>query len=121
MCNRSVRFLLEHDRHGKIRFASLQSTMGLRLQEESPPHVARSGSILVQDGAEILRESDAALRLAGLLLFPWNLLALGKIVPKAVRDPVYRWIARNRLRWFGTSAGCALMRERWKDRFVGEP
>lgn len=112
---------MEHDLHGKIRFASLQSTMGLRLQEESSPPLGGSGSILVQDGAEVLRESDAALRLAGLLAFPWSLLALGKVVPKVARDAVYRWIARNRLRWFGSTDGCALMRSQWKDRFVGEP
>lgn len=92
--------------------------MGLRLQEESSPPLGGSGSILVHDGGEVLRESDAALRLAGLLAFPWNLLGAVVIVPKGFRDMVYRWIARNRLRWFGSTDGCALMRSEWKDRFV---
>jgi predicted DCC family thiol-disulfide oxidoreductase YuxK len=30
------------------------------------------------------------------------------MLPRAVRDAAYRWIARNRYRWFGKREACAL-------------
>lgn len=119
LCQRSVVFLLEHDRLGRMRFSPLDSAAGRRVGGD-PGSVRGAGSILVLDGSELLRESEAVLRLAGHLRFPWNLLRAARLVPRGLRDGVYRWIARNRLRWFGTSDGCSLMRPEWKDRFVEE-
>lgn len=118
MCNRSVLFLLEHDRRGTLRFAPLESPTGRRVVGHLEHPSAGPGSILVVDGQEILRESRAVLRLTPHLRFPWNLLGGARVVPQGIRDAIYRWVARNRLRWFGATDGCDLMRSEWKDRFV---
>lgn len=120
LCNHSVLFLLEHDRLGTLRFAPLDSETGRRVvgAPELPP--GGPGSILVVDDGEILRESQAVLRLIGHLNFPWSLLGAARVVPRGICDAVYRWVARHRLRWFGTTDGCSLMRTAWKDRFVDE-
>lgn len=118
LCNRSVVFLLEHDRRGTLRFAPLDSETGRLFGGGTERPSGGPGSILVVDGREILRESDAVLFLTRHLRFPWNLLRAARVVPKGIRDAVYRWVARHRLRWFGTSDGCSLMRPEWKDRFV---
>lgn len=118
LCNRSVLFLLEHDRHGALRFAPLDSPLGRIVGDGPRASAGWPGSILVREGEEVLRESDAILRLAGLLGSPWSVLGATRVLPKALRDGLYRWIARHRLRWFGSTDGCALMRSEWKDRFV---
>jgi len=46
-------------------------------------------------------ESDAILQIAQHLSFPYKLLVAGIIVPKKWRDTMYRWIAKNRYKWFG--------------------
>ena len=38
--------------------------------------------------------------------WPWRAAAAAKLVPRALRDPLYRWIARNRYRWFGRRETC---------------
>jgi predicted DCC family thiol-disulfide oxidoreductase YuxK len=118
LCNGGVRFLLEHERDSALRFASLQSPLGCRIQEEVRDSREPLDSILVRDGALVLRESDAILHLARHLRVPWSLVALGTIIPKPLRDGLYRWFARNRHRWFGAAKGCARLREEWKDRFL---
>lgn len=72
----------------------------------------------MKEGPLVLRESDAALRLVMELDPPWNSIALAKVFPKFLRDATYRWVARNRHRWFGASDDCALLRTEWKDRFL---
>ncbi len=118
LCNGSVRFLLGHERHSILRFASLQSPMGRGIVERAIGPGVQLDSLLVLDGASVLRESDAVLRLASHLRAPWNLLALGVMVPRPLRDGLYRWIARHRRRWFGTANGCSMLREEWKGRFL---
>lgn len=121
LCNRSVVFLLEHDRRGTLRFAPLESETGRRVVGSPEIPSGEPGSIVVVDGMKILRESNAVLSLTHHLRFPWSLLGAARVVPQGIRDAIYRWIACNRLRWFGTTDGCSLMRTAWKDRFVDEP
>lgn len=118
LCNRSVVFLLEHDRRGALRFAPLDSETGRRVVGTPELLSGSPGSILVVDDGEVLRESRGVLRLTRHLRFPWSLLGAARVVPEGIRDALYRWVARNRLRWFGTTDGCSLMRPEWKDRFV---
>ena len=37
---------------------------------------------------------------------------------KAIRTPVYRWIARNRYRWFGRRDACRVPTESERARFL---
>ena len=43
---------------------------------------------------------------------------LSSIVPRFVRDPLYRWIARNRYRMFGRRAACRVPTPDIADRFL---
>ncbi|MEM9017700.1 MAG: FG-GAP-like repeat-containing protein, partial [Verrucomicrobiota bacterium] len=40
------------------------------------------------------------------------------IVPRALRDPIYSWIARNRYRWFGRQNACRLPTPGLRERFL---
>jgi predicted DCC family thiol-disulfide oxidoreductase YuxK len=50
--------------------------------------------------------------------FPYTLVLIGTIVPQTIRDRIYAWIARNRLRWFGQTAECALIPNELRDRLL---
>jgi predicted DCC family thiol-disulfide oxidoreductase YuxK len=43
------------------------------------------------------------------------------LVPRPLRDLVYRWIARNRYRWFGKKETCRLPNAEERARFLLEP
>jgi predicted DCC family thiol-disulfide oxidoreductase YuxK len=40
--------------------------------------------------------------------WPWRAAGVFGIVPKALRDPIYRWVARHRYRLFGRRETCWL-------------
>lgn len=73
--------------------------------------------VLVHEG-KLYQQSEAALRAAQLLGFPWMLLAVFWVVPRPIRDAVYRWIARNRYRWFGRKEACPLPSPETSARFL---
>jgi predicted DCC family thiol-disulfide oxidoreductase YuxK len=66
----------------------------------------------------VYRRSTAVLRIARGLGFPWNLATVFLIVPRPIRDAVYRWVARNRYRWFGKKDTCRLPSPEERARFL---
>ncbi|MGQ3296178.1 MAG: DCC1-like thiol-disulfide oxidoreductase family protein, partial [Shinella sp.] len=38
--------------------------------------------------------------------WPWKAVSLLRAIPRFLRDPVYRWLARNRYRFFGRREVC---------------
>jgi predicted DCC family thiol-disulfide oxidoreductase YuxK len=63
-------------------------------------------SVVVIRGEKHWIESDAILLISRNLSGPIQLLTAGYIVPKLLRDLVYRFVARNRYRWFGRTDRC---------------
>lgn len=119
LCNGSVQFILKRDPQGRFRFASLQSEAGrsLMAKHRLDPDVL-SSVVLLEDG-RVWQESSAALRIARHLPGGWKLLRVFAVIPRPIRDAVYRWIARNRYRWFGKTETCWLPTPELRGRFLG--
>jgi predicted DCC family thiol-disulfide oxidoreductase YuxK len=118
LCNGSVQFLLKRDPEGRFRFAALQSDAGRRLMAEHGLDVDALSSVLLIEGGRVWQESSAALRIASHLPGAWKLLRVFAVVPRPLRDAVYRWIARNRYRWFGRTETCWLPTPELEARFL---
>ncbi len=119
LCNGSVQLILKRDQRGIFRFASLQSEAGRSLMAgHGLDPDALSSVVLIEDG-RAWEESSAALRIARHLAGPWKLLRIFAVIPQPLRDAVYRWIARNRYRWFGKTETCWLPTPELRARFLG--
>jgi predicted DCC family thiol-disulfide oxidoreductase YuxK len=117
LCNGWVRFLLEHDRAGRYRFAAMQSDAGRALLARHGLDPDDPASFLLVDGAQAWTDSDAIRRVLTGLGGIWRLATIIAVVPRFVRDPLYRWLARNRYRWFGTTA-CRVPTDEERARFL---
>ena len=110
LCTGAVRFVIPRDRRGRIRFASLQSDVARSLlaDAELPAGLAESTAetMILLDRGRVHVRSSAALRVAAKLDQGWPLLAAFLAVPRPLRDLVYRWVGRNRTRWFGKRDAC---------------
>ena len=120
LCNGAVQFILDRDPAGTFRFASLQSERAaalLRAHGLEPPAGDPESMVLI-DGGRVYERSSAALRIARRLRGGWSLLYALVIVPRALRDAVYRVVARNRYRWFGKSDQCRVPTPELRARFL---
>ena len=112
ICNASVRWVLRHNARGLFDFASLQSAAASRILEAAGcADGAKSlpDAIVLVDREGVHTGATAAVRIARRLRFPHSLLGLlGAAVPAPIRHAVYRFVARNRYRWFGRRDRCAL-------------
>jgi predicted DCC family thiol-disulfide oxidoreductase YuxK len=118
LCSGSVQFLIRRDPQARLRFASLQSVTGRRLQTERGLDPERLASMVLVAGDRWYEESSGVLRMVRYLSGAWPLLAVFLLVPRPLRDLVYRWIARNRYRWFGKKESCWLPTPELESRFL---
>jgi predicted DCC family thiol-disulfide oxidoreductase YuxK len=66
----------------------------------------------------VLERSDAAIAIARGLKAPWTLLGVARIIPRPIRDALYRFVARNRYRWFGKRDTCMVPTAELRARFI---
>ena len=124
LCNGLVKFLLKHDKDGRLRFASLQSDFagkvlrrhGFDSKDLDTVHVVENYD---QPYEHVLQRSDAILRAGRELGGVWGTSSsIAKVVPRAVRDLVYRLVATNRYRVFGKYDTCMLPDPSQRSRFL---
>lgn len=106
LCCANARFVLRHDRAGVFRLASTQGEVGATLYQSFGIDPHHPDTLIVVDGDQALRNSDAVLAIYGGLGWPWRAALLFKLLPRLLRDPLYRWVARNRYRIFGKRESC---------------
>ena len=124
LCNTLVQFLLKHDKRGRLRFASLQSDFAAKVlhrhgfdpKDLDTLHVVENYE---QPDERLLQRSDAVLRAGRELGGHWSVLAaIAKVVPRSLRDIVYRFVAQNRYRVFGKYETCMLPDPKQRSRFL---
>ena len=75
-------------------------------------------SILVIDQHKVYNSSDAALHISKHLNGLWSYLYVLKVIPKPLRDVVYKFIAKNRYTWFGKKDSCMIPSPEIRNRFL---
>lgn len=116
LCNRFVDFLIRRDHQRVLRFAPLQgSTAASRLPKE---YAEKLGTIVYESGGRYHVRSTAALLIISSLGGIWPLAKVLLIIPRPLRDLVYRWIAKNRYLWFGRRDTCRLPSPEEKAQFL---
>lgn len=116
LCNRFIDRLLRIDKSARFRYAPLQGTTA---QEMLPAGMANAlQSVIYLRHGKMLQRSDAALRIL-IDLGGWRrIYGVLYLLPRGLRDVVYRWIASNRYRWFGKRDTCRMPTQAERDRFL---
>ena len=123
-CDRTVQFILRHDRHDRFRFAALQSELA---KEKLPRHGKNPDDLntlylMVDEGTDrerVFQKSDAAIRI-GQALGGWTKLwaSLLKALPRPIRDWGYDRFAKSRYRIFGKLDACRIPAAEDRAKFI---
>ena len=123
LCNRLVQFLLKRDKRDRFRFASLQSEFARALltRHGVDPHDLDTVYVVTnheQPDETLLARSDAILYLLAELGGIWSLAGAGRVLPRGLRDAIYKIVARNRYRVFGKHESCMLPEPKHRAKFL---
>ena len=116
-CDASVQFIIKRDPKALFKFTSLQSDSGIDMLRKFGVS-EKTDSIVLIEGDHYYTESTAALKIARNLTGLWKLCYIFIVVPKPLRDIVYRFVAKSRYKWFGKKDACMLPSAEQRKRFL---
>jgi len=124
LCQRTVRWMLRHDPEGRLLFAPQQQPIAAEIFTRHRLNKELVNSAVLVSGYNTPQEhlairSDAILGCLTVLGGGWAILAVAaRIVPRALRDAAYRWLARHRIELFGHAELCAMPTAAERARFL---
>jgi len=118
LCNSSVQFIIKRDPKPLFKFANLESLAAQELQKKFGLDIAQMDSIIYFKEEDIYFRSTAVLLICKELKGLWPLFYGFIIIPRPLRDGIYKWIAKNRYQWFGKKEECMVPDENINSRFL---
>ena len=118
LCNGFVDFLLPRDPNGDLTFGALQSEAAKQALRDAGVPDAMPETVIVIDDGRVYQESTAVLRVFHRLGWPWRALSWLRVVPRPLRDVVYRFIAKRRYRLTGRRDSCRIPSPAERARFL---
>jgi predicted DCC family thiol-disulfide oxidoreductase YuxK len=115
LCSGGARWIERHRIEPPFRLVPMQSDAGRALLTQRGYEPDDPLTFLVLDGDRCLTQADAWIHLVAAGGGAWRLMQAARVIPRAVRDAVYRLIARNRYRWFGRRVTCYVPQSRHGD------
>ncbi len=124
LCNKTVAFLIRHDRHDRLRFASLQSQLGRDLVKKHGANPDELSTIYVvtdyaQPSERVRKRSKAVFFALGELGGLWRVPALLRVFPAFLLDLGYNLVARVRYRVWGRFDACPMPSPETRHKFLG--
>jgi predicted DCC family thiol-disulfide oxidoreductase YuxK len=119
LCNGAVTFILKRDRGGAVCFAPLQGTTAATFLRGHPELAGIDSMIWIDANGQALTRSAAALAIGRHVGGGWAALAaVGRLVPRVLRDALYDLIARIRHRVFRRHDACPMPPQEHRARFL---
>lgn len=106
LCNAAISWIRKSPKHNTIQCEALSEKDFFRLYSEIRDDQPVVDSVVVKSNGNYYIESDAIVVIASKLGGFYRLFSVARVIPKSLRDKMYRYIARNRYRWFGRKPMC---------------
>lgn len=116
-CNSMVNFTIRNDKQGKLKFCPLQSEKGELLKTKFGV-VPDADTIVFIENGKAYTYAKAAIHVCKYLDWPAKMLYGFIIIPSFISQPVYRWFAKRRYKWFGKKESCVIPSAEVKNRFL---
>lgn len=118
LCNGWAKFLIQHDMQARFKLASVQSTLGQEILKYYAMPTDHFDTMLVIKNTQVYSKSTAFLKVIQEIKFPFSILKIAYVIPQFIRDFLYRRVALNRYRLFGTTDRCLLPSVQNKKHFL---
>ncbi|HQQ93792.1 MAG TPA: DUF393 domain-containing protein [Bacteroidia bacterium] len=105
LCSHLVQFFLRREKNTSMHFAALHSESAALILKYFEIGDQTDSMVLIRNYQAYIK-SCAALRLCWYMKGLWPLLTVFLLIPPFIRNAVYDFIARRRLKWFGLRESC---------------
>ena len=117
-CSAFFRFMLRADRAQTFHYTTAQSPLGQALYTALNLPLVEFETNLVITHGQIHQRLDAFAAAMAELPLPWRLARHCRLLPRRVKNAIYKPIARNRYRIFGRYDTCLIPDAALRGRFL---
>ena len=119
LCEQSVQFIIKHDKNDIFRFVALQSDLGQEILQYIGIADKNIDSIILYiPGKAYYYKSSAAIEIAKNLGGFWHYGTIFRVIPTAIRNNIYDYIAKNRYKWYGKKESCLIPTQKLEAKFL---
>jgi len=120
LCDASVQFIIKRDSKDVFRFVSLQSNLGQQIVQHLELDTQKVDSILLYNSVQntYLYKSEAVFEIVKSSGGIFYCLLIFRLIPIAIANKIYDFIARNRYRWFGEKKSCFVPTKELESKFL---
>lgn len=119
LCDASVQYVIKQDKKDSFRFVSLQSDLGQKIIKHIGIDTTKTDSvILYEPRIAYYYKAEAAIRIVKEIGGIYSFLTIFSILPNAILNYIYDYIAKNRYKWYGKKETCLIPTEEQKTKFL---
>jgi predicted DCC family thiol-disulfide oxidoreductase YuxK len=119
LCDTSVQYVIKHDKKESFRFVALQSDLGQKIIKHIGIDTTKTDSvILYEPRIAYYYKAEAAIRIVKEIGGIYSFLTIFSILPNAILNYIYDYIAKNRYKWYGKKETCLIPTEEQKVKFL---
>ncbi len=119
LCDKSVQFVIRHDKHDKFRFVAQQSELGQEIMSYLGINpVSTESIVLYEPGHAYYTKAEAAIRIVKALGGWFTLMSVFLVFPDLITNNVYSYIAKNRYKWYGKKSECTVPTPEVRAKFL---
>jgi predicted DCC family thiol-disulfide oxidoreductase YuxK len=120
LCDASVQFIIKRDSKDVFRFVSLQSNLGQQIVQHLELNTQKVDSILLYNSVQntYFYKSEAVFEIVKSSGGIFYCLLIFRLIPIAITNKIYDFIARNRYRWFGEKKSCLVPTKELESKFL---
>jgi predicted DCC family thiol-disulfide oxidoreductase YuxK len=119
LCDSAVQFVIRHDKKDLFRFVPLQAVLGQKIINHIGIDTSKVDSIILYEpNTAYYYKAEAAIKIAKYIGGMYSLMGIFSILPNAISNRVYDYIARNRYQWYGKKESCMIPTPELKSRFL---
>ena len=120
LCDATVQFIIKRDTKDVFRFVSLQSDLGRELLQKLPIEFQLIDSVILYESEKVFfYKSQAVFEIVKSIGGIYYCLLIFKLLPNAITNSVYDFIAKNRYRWWGKKESCLVPSKDLQSKFLG--
>ncbi len=118
LCNGWVNFILKYDQKKEFKLCSVQSQAGKEILNYFGFPAYHYETMLYIEHGDCYTQSTGVLKVVERLGYPWKLVLIFRLMPRALRDWMYDRIAFNRYKLFGRFTYCVVPDKKNESRFI---
>lgn len=117
-CNSTVDLVFSKNKKKNMYYSSLQSEFAKEFLGHHGINASDLDTIIFYSSEKFYFRSSAVLQISKQLSGGYKILSVFLLVPSFIRDAVYKWVAKNRYKFFGKKETCRIPSPQEKQYFL---